>query len=164
MFRKHRSREKDPDVQLIKRYLMQMPDFDVTADEPYKRVKVNPQRLNEIFFDRNDEPNFTISELRKLDLSKVDFTGRNVRGYNYSYTNVNIDPQTVLSKNIANTNLEGVDMSTKDFTGVDIYGAKLINTGATIDLNTIKGEIYDLKDLEGCHVIENETVKKGRTR
>lgn len=163
MLRKHRSREKDPKVIEIKRILEEMPEFDTNSEE-YQRLKINPIILNEIFFDRNDEPNFKNYEMRKLDLSEVNFENRFLRGYDYSYTNANIDPQKVIGKILSNTNLEGVNMVDKDFTDVDIYGTNLKNTGATIDLNTIKGEIYDLADLEGCNVINNDLENTGKTR
>ncbi len=159
MFRKHRSREKDSRIIVIKEALAEMPEFDLNYPK-YERLKIKPEILNEIFFDRNWEPNFRNSEMRKLDLSEIDFTQKNVRGYDYSYTNVNINPQTVLGKDLSNTNLEGVDMSDKEFKGVNIYGTNLKYTGATIDLKTIKGEISDIKKLEGCNIINIERKLK----
>ena len=51
-------------------------------------------------------------------------------------------------------------MSDKEFKGVNIYGTNLKYTGATIDLKTIKGEISDIKKLEGCNIINIERKLK----
>lgn len=83
--------------------------------------------------------------LRKYDLSCIDFHYESILkafikayqsdGLDFSYTNINIDPQEFTKPSIPLIlNLEGVDLRNKDFTGVEEFFAKcnLKGTGANI--------------------------------
>lgn len=96
-----------------------------------------------------------------MDLSKVNFHNIDIKGADFSYTNVYIDPQklkyyeddafevSLYKKRLDNVNLEGVDMSGKDFTGVSINNTNLKNTNANIDPQTVFLQDLTKSNLEG---------------
>ena len=138
-------------IKVIKEELCNLEEFDINIIKPYKRIKLHKNIINAVFFSA-DEPNFTIEEMRKLDLSEVDFTGKDMSNKNYSYTNINFDPQKIKNKSLYHINLKSVDMFNKDFTDVDIRGANLTETKATIVLTTIK-DIDEMTELDGCYIL-----------
>ena len=65
----------------------------------YERIKLSVDILRQVIFRRNKLGKkslaFSVTELRKLDLSEIDFSGVYMCMSNLSYTNANINPQTV---------------------------------------------------------------------
>ena len=139
-------------IEVIKEELYNLEEYDTSIVKPYKRVKLHKNIINAVFFDKEDNSNFTVEEMRKLDLSEIDFLEKNMENKDYSYTNINFDPQKIKNKSLYNTNLKGTDLFAKDFTDVDIRSANLNETSATIVLTTIKA-IDKYTGLEGCNVI-----------
>ena len=66
---------------------------------------------------------------------------------NLSNTEADIDPQKILFKSLAGTNLTGLNLYNKDFTGVSIYGANLRNTGAKTEEEIMDKFIGTVKKL-----------------
>lgn len=154
-------------IEIIKEELFNLEEFDIHIVKPYKRVKLHKNIINAVFFDKEDNSNFLVEEMRKLDLSEVNFENKNMTYKDYSYTNIKFDPQKIKDKSLYNTNLKGTDMFNKDFTDVDIRGANLNETNATIVLTTVRAA-DEYTGLGGCHVEGNlnpieeikETFKK----
>lgn len=145
--------QKEEVRNIIKEELKNYPDF-VIGSEEYQRVPLDPSILQQVLFDSDSRVLFYNRELRKLDLSKIDFSGCDIRSKNLSYTNVKIDPQTVIQKSLRNTNLEGLDLSKVSFYGVCIEGANLKGTGAKINPQTIYGKSLFGTNLESLDLSE----------
>jgi uncharacterized protein YjbI with pentapeptide repeats len=116
-------------------------------------VKIDTDN-NKLYFIKLD--NTTIKEAVLLNtdssginLSKVDFTGIDIRGTNLSGTAANIDPQKVSFKSLQGTNLEGLNLSNADFTGVDIRGSNLSKTDAMVNPQKVYGKSLENTILEG---------------
>lgn len=119
-----------------------------------RKVKLNKEFLkelieNELFILLNIYyPNC----VRLIDFDGFSFEGVNVAGKDFSYTNANIDPQTVHGKSLFYTNLKGIDLSYKNFDGVILEGANLEGTRANINPQTLKEKsLYDTK-LKGIRL------------
>ena len=138
-------------VEIIKEELEDLEDYDTEIIREYARVKLHKNIINAIFFKEEDNPNFTIEEMRKLDLSEVDFDSKDLSNKDYSYTNINFNPQKIKNKSLFYTNLAGTDMFGKDFTDIDIRGTNLTYSNANITLTTIRSINSDTI-LEGCHI------------
>jgi len=113
-----------------------------------RKVKINNEFLKELI----ESELFILLEIyytkciKLIDFEGISFDGLNVAGKDFSYTNANIDPQTVHSKSLFYTNLEGIDLSDKNFDGVFIEGANLIDTKANIDPQLVgEKSLYDTK-------------------
>ena len=147
--------------EVLKEELQKVPEFDVERayDESYryKRIKLSTGILEKVIFGEKKDLFgynrlcliFPVSELRKLDLSEIDFAGIYISFANLSYTNANIDPQKVCDKSLWGTNLTGLDLKGKDFTDVYIEEADLSNTGADIDPQTVRGKSLWRTNLTG---------------
>ena len=92
---------------------------------------------------------------------RVDFRG----------TNADVDPQTVVDKNIEGANFEGIDMSGKCFDGCLICHANLSYTNAAInpqkvykkDLNQTKCDGLDLSRADFTNVyVKNASFKNAK--
>ena len=70
----------------------------------YERIKLSVDILRQVIFRRNKLGKkslaFSVTELRKLDLSEIDFSGVYMCMSNLSYTNANINPQTAYGKSL----------------------------------------------------------------
>ena len=141
-------------IKIIKEELDTLEEYDINIIKSYPRITIHRNILNAVFFDEFDSPNFSVEEMRKLDLSEIDFSFKDMTNKDYSFTNINLDPQLVIDKSLFNTNLKCVDLFGKDFTDVDIRKANLSDTGALIVLTTIKN-IDEYTELDGCRVIGN---------
>ena len=140
----------------IQKELEKIPEFDVERayDKSYRyeRIKLDVNILKQVIFKEHrgvKKSTFSLSELRKLDLSEVDFAGVDISEDDLSYTNANINPQIVAGKRLMGTNLAGLDLKGKDFAGVDIDGANLSNTGADIDPQTVRSKSLKRTNLTG---------------
>ena len=71
--------------------------------------------------------------LKFIDLEGISFADRGVRRVDFRGTNADVDPQTVVDKNIEGANFEGIDMSGKCFDGCLICHANLSYTNAAIN-------------------------------
>ena len=150
--------QQDAIVREIYHFLeIEVPDWDIEGNNPnllHQRIKLpleilqkilylNAQNMRCINWEYSNEyqkhpvEKYSVFLLRKLDLSELDFSNKVVAGLDLSYTNANLDPQTVRVKNLQETNCQGLDLKGKDFTGVEIEGANLKETGADIDPQTI---------------------------
>lgn len=120
---------------------------DITLD------KIHMDDLENIFFKNNGKPNeqgyIEINEmfkdnmlLRMLDLSNINLTNVDIRGMDFSGTNINIHPQTIYNKDMTNINASGVKFSPfkleDQFTDVILDGTIIDDIEAMIDLNTVK--------------------------
>lgn len=85
------------------------------------------------------------STYHEVDWSIVSFDDYDISGWDFSNTNVDINPQKVFRKSLWGVNLTNVDMSGKSFDGVSISCANLTNTNADIDPQ----KVYN-KDLSNC--------------
>ena len=149
-------------AKLVRRKLAKYPEFDKNSKDSYFRLQVEKDILERMLFTGDFLLHFDNLILRKLDLSEVDFAGKHLTFTDLSYTNANIDPQTVKYKDLACTNLEGVDLEGKDFTGALIIGANLKDTKATINPTFVKyGSIKDT-NLEGCQIVKPRIMVKKR--
>lgn len=151
---------------IIRKRLEFMPKFVVEKTIEYSRAVFDSDLLKQVLFDEERlSDKLTIDELRKIDLSGVDFTMKNIEHVNLSYTNVNIDPQTVKYKSLRFADLEGLDLRGKDFKDVAIRGTNLKNTGALISLKDLQADwdeyenscflwdaTLDNTDLTGCYL------------
>lgn len=135
-----------------------------------KRIKVNEEFLREfinsqffIFFCEKFQ-----ECLRLIDFEGFSFKGISVEGKDFSYTNVEIDPQIVARKSLYYTNLEGVDLSDKNFEGVFIEGANLEGTKANIDPQLISYKSLYYTKLKGIKLrrksFENVDVRNSDLR
>lgn len=103
-----------------------------------------------------------------LNLSQADFTDVYVERASFKNAKINLNPQTVLGKNLTGINLENVDMSGKDFRGCDLHYCNLTNTNSVLDLHyfdvdqlwwiklqgttLLVGEDFDREQLEKQYV------------
>ena len=115
----------------------------------YERIKLDANILEQVIFEEDASKRliFSVSELRKLDLSEIDFAGVYISETDLSYTNANINPQTVAGKCLKCTNLAGLDLRGKDFTDVNIDEANLSNTGAKIEEDAVDAFVGTIKKL-----------------
>ena len=60
----------------------------------YERIKLDANILEQVIFEEDASKRliFSVSELRKLDLSEIDFAGVYISETDLSYTNANINP------------------------------------------------------------------------
>lgn len=152
-------KEKQKLVRQIKKELKRVPDLSPDELNGFTRINDYSDVLPEVFWNLYGEPNFTNKEMRKLDLSCISFDDEIMDGVNFSYTNIDFDPQRVKDKLLWNTNLEGVYLYGKSFDGVVLYGTNLKHTKALIDFDKIAG--FDRRTrLEGCDVIASSLLDK----
>lgn len=133
---------------------------DITLD------KIHMDDLEDIFFKNNGKPNelgyIEINEmfkdnmlLRMLDLSDINLTNVDIRGMDFSGTNINIHPQTIYNKDMTNVNALGLKFSPfkleDQFADVILDGTVIDDIEAMIDLNTVKS-------------YNNQTVIPGKQR
>lgn len=127
-----------------------VPNWDIKGNNPYllhHRIKLPLNILKNILIREwrkniQNEANhpFDILFLRKLDLSELNLSNIDIRKWNLSYTNINLDPQLVKNKSLRYTNCAGLNFEGKDFTDVDLLGTNLKNTKAEINPQTIKNK------------------------
>ncbi len=143
----------------------------------YKRVKLPLKLLEKILFHFDGFQFLEINDLRKLDLSELNFNGQKLVAdrnlscstsyfLDLSYTNINLDPQKLVNKKLCGINLRGVDLCGKDFTGVKIQNADLSYTGAKINSQKVwKKSIFNtnLKGIDLSNADFNDVdVKKAK--
>ena len=109
--------------------------------------------------------------LKFIDLEGISFADRGVRRVDFRGTNADVDPQTVVDKNIEGANFEGIDMSGKCFDGCLICHANLSYTNAAInpqkvykkDLNQTKCDGLDLSRADFTNVyVKNASFKNAK--
>lgn len=78
--------------------------------------------------------------LRMIDLSNVSLDGVDIRGIDFSNTNIHIDPQMIYNKDMTNVNASGVVFSpfSDKFDGTIIDGAIIDSPEAMINFETLK--------------------------
>ncbi len=88
-------------------------------------TKIKERISEEMLFIKVDEhleirPEFLQSNiLRYFDLAFISFDNVKVSGIDLSYTDVNINPQTVYNKDMSNGNYSGLNFTNKNFEGVN---------------------------------------------
>ena len=146
-------KKKSKIIREIKKELKKLPDYNPDKDQ-YQRTSKYEAILPEIFWNIYGEPNFTNREMRKLDLSCISFEDEIVEGYDFSYTNIDLNPEEVRGKSIDYTNLEGTDLSNYTLDGVSAIDTNLTNSGIKVNLNTIKRYSKRTK-LKGCQLLKD---------
>ena len=147
-------------IRTIKKELKDLFDYNPDFSKEFnQRTDKYNAVLPEVFWNIYGEPNFTNREMRKLDLSCISFENEIVSGYDFSYTNVDLDPTKVRDKCIDYTNLEGVDLHNYTLDEVSAIDANLTNSGVMVDFDTINCYSRRTK-LEGCFVLESSIAGK----
>ena len=146
-------------VRRIKKELKNIPDYNPDLEEIYQKTAKYEAILPEVFWNIYGEPNFTNREMRKLDLSCISFENETVEGFDFSYTNIDLNPEKVRGKCLDYANLEGIDLSKYTLDGVSAIDTNLTNTNAKIDLNTIKFYSKRTK-LKGCEVLRTSITER----
>lgn len=121
-------------------------------DLKFERIKL--ENINQIIFKNNGFPNeegYIEFEdffkdnmvLRMLDLSGVDLTNVNIRGLDFSGTNIHINPQTIYKKDMTGVNCTGLKFSPwfDSFDNAILNGAIINDYEAMIDINKLRS--YD---------------------
>ena len=136
-----------------------VPEWDKSINDPillYERIHFSKELLQIILINNNRFRSIEVTTLRKLDLSELDFTGCDVSGLDLSYTNVDINPQTIKDKSLFETNCEGLNFKNKDFTGVSLAFANLENTSADINPQTIKDKCLYQTNCKGLNFVDRD--------
>ena len=92
----------NPNVEIKKMYISEEMLFIKMNDH----LEINPLFLQ-------------INFLRYFDLTLISFTNVKISGIDLSYTNANINPQTVYNKDMSNGNYSGLNFTNKNFEGVN---------------------------------------------
>lgn len=132
---------------------------DITFD------KIKIENLSSILFKYDGKPNsrgFIEFEdlfknnmiLRMLDLSMLSLDNVNIRGIDFSYTNIHIDPQTIFKKDMSYVNASGVKFSpwSDIFDDVILNGTIIDDIEANVDLNKVKS--YNSDTYIGKSVVQ----------
>ncbi len=135
-------------------YVDALDDYKSNPEE-FVRRKIEYDILRQLIFSKGAVPRekslTKIDRIGKrilpyVDLSEVNFYGIDVTYTNFSNTNADVDPQTVLNKNWRGCNFDGMNMSDKSFSGCDIRGASFIDTDCFIPKDKVVG--YDMALFE----------------
>lgn len=141
----------------------EMPKITITDNFFFSKIDEDRKIIDDFF---NDE-----DILKYCDLSKIDFTNADIRGFYLANTNAKLNINKVYNKDISNSNLEGVSLFGQDLAGIMADGANLIGThvivsvdqssiiGTSFDSNSmffIKGRNIDLSEARamGLNIIE----------
>lgn len=132
---------------------------DITFD------KIKIENLSSILFKYDGKPNsrgFIEFEdlfknnmiLRMLDLSMLSLDNVDIRGIDFSYTNIHIDPQTIFNKDMSYVNASGVKFSpwSDIFDDVILNGTIIDDIEANVDLNKVKS--YNSDTYIGKNVVQ----------
>lgn len=91
--------------------------------------------------------------LQFLDLSLISFDNVDVSGIDLSYTNAQINPQTVYRKNMSNSSFRGMQFISGDFSGVDIRNSDF--SECNLDFALLDNAIKDDTTIFSEDVIKN---------
>ena len=151
--------EKEKILNKIILSLKKIPNYDIEGNHPrllHTRIHYPKEFLQIILIDTNLFRNVETVVLKKIDLSELDFTGCDVSGLDLSYTNVDINPQTIKDKSLFETNCEGLNFKNKDFTGVSLAFSNLENTSADINPQTIKDKCLYQTNCKGLNFVDRD--------
>ena len=146
-------------IRTIKKELKMVPDYNPDLQDINQRTNKYEDILPEVFWNIYGEPNFTNREMRKLDLSKLSFENEFAEGFDFSYTNINLDPTKVRNKSIDYANFEGTDLSMYTLDGVSVIDTNLTNSKVKVDLDKIARYSRRTK-LKGCFILESSFLGK----
>ena len=152
-------KKKNKIVRTIKKELRLLPDYDLDLNDLNQRISKYNDILPDVFWNIYGEPNFSNREMRKLDLSCISFENENMTEWDFSYTNINMDPTKVKDKCIDYLTLEGVDLSGYTLDGVSILESNLTDCNLMVDLDLVR-RFSSRTKLEGCFVLESSVYGK----
>lgn len=147
--------QKEIENEIVEYLHSSVPEWDKSVNDPtrlYNRVHLEKELLQIILIDNHLFRELPVQVLRKLDLSELDFSGCDVSNLDLSYTNANIDPQTIKDKCLWATVCTSLDFKNKDFTGVSVAFANLENTNANINPQTIKNKCLYQTNCRGLNL------------
>ncbi len=119
--------------------------------EKFKKKRFKDDELIQLLLETilMQERKTQVGIIKYIDLENIDFKDQNIMFINLQETNANINPQTILDKNLQNTKLCG-DFKDKSFDDVYICGTDFTNTtNVTINPQKIKGKKINNAKVDG---------------